>query len=93
MEVEMSDTAYTAYAPAGRTQEDRMRAVIDRRAAWLNAHPEAPACVIIVHPNNVHNTGFWLSHNSVKWDILPKGGPALDEVWFVDSREMEATNG
>lgn len=81
----------SAYSPDGKTLEHRLQSILRRREQWLIAHPEASSCTILVHPNAMHSIGFWLKQHGAEVATLPRGGPALADVWLVDGADVEVS--
>jgi hypothetical protein len=79
----------TAFRPDGKTFEARMQELLRRRERWLSDHPEASSCTLLIHASRKDSIGYWLTQKGAAWAVLPRGGPAVDEVYFVDSAEVE----
>jgi hypothetical protein len=80
----------TAFRPDGSTFEARMQELLRRRERFLAEHPEASSCTLLIHASRKDSVGYWLTAKGAAWAVLPRGGPAVDEVWYVDSDGMEA---
>jgi hypothetical protein len=78
---------FTAFEPLGKTVEAKVNAILDRRVKWLEAHPEAATCTIVVSRANTA-LAWYLSKVDVPWVSLSKGGPTGDVVWFADGGDL-----
>jgi hypothetical protein len=80
----------TAFRPDGSSFELRLQTVLKRREQWLAEHPEAASCTLLIHASRKDSVGYWLTAKGAAWAVLPRGGPAPDEVWYMDSADVEA---
>lgn len=78
---------FSWFEPTGRDFERRMRAIVDRRARWLEARSEASECIVIVPKSEAATVGFWLTGAGVSWGTLRTGRVQPGTVGFTDERD------